>query len=135
MLTRGTNEIIDDMIQTIKTMKHVLVKTVIVTDAELENLFKEQNEKINKIIYDLENNMDKEISSAFKAFNDIINPEIKEDEETSDPKAKDKKAAAKKVENKILACRISPKVVCKFVFKNPFSILCLSIAFSSKFFL
>ena len=85
------------MIQTIKTMKHILVKTVIVTEQELEHLFKEQNEKINKIIYDLENNLDADISSAFKSFNDIINPEIKDDEEISDPKAK-KGAPAKKVE-------------------------------------
>jgi hypothetical protein len=77
MLTRGTNEIIDYMIQTIKTMKHVLVKTVIVTEAELENLFKEQNEKVSQIINDLENNIDEEITSAFKSFNEIINPEIK----------------------------------------------------------
>ena len=98
LLTRRVNEIIDDMIQTIKTMKHVLVKTVIVTEAELENLFKEQNEKINKIIYDMENNLGSEITSALKVFNDIINPEIKEDEEIVDPKSKDKKVAAKKVE-------------------------------------
>ena len=97
LLTRKINEIIDDMIQTIKTMKHILVKTVIVTEAELENLFKEQNEKMNKIINDIENNLGNDISSAFKAFNDIINPEIK-DEEDIDQKGKDKKAAPKKVE-------------------------------------
>ena len=76
-------------------MKHILVKTVIVTEQELEHLFKEQNEKINKIIYDLENNLDSDISSTFKPFNDIINPEIKDDEEISVPKAK-KGAPAKK---------------------------------------
>ena len=97
LLSRKTNEMIDDMIQTIKTIKHILVKTVIVTEAELENLFKENNEKINKIINDLENNLDKEITSAFKSFNDIINPEMKDDEENADPKSKDKKAP-KKVE-------------------------------------
>ena len=97
LLSRKTNEMIDDMIQTIKTIKHILVKTVIVTEAELENLFKENNEKISKIINDLENNLDKEITSAFKSFNDIINPEMKDDEENADPKSKDKKAP-KKVE-------------------------------------
>ena len=97
ILSRRTNEIIDDMIQTIKTMKHILVKTVIVTEGELENLFKEQNEKINKIIYDLENNIDKEITNVLKEFNNIINPEIKDDEEV-DPKSANKKAPAKKVE-------------------------------------
>ena len=98
ILSRRANEIIDEMIQTIKTMKHVLVKTVIVTEAELENLFKEQNEKVSQIINDLENNIDEEITSAFKSFNEIINPEIKEDEEVIDPKKKDKKVPTKKVE-------------------------------------
>ena len=58
-------------------MKHTLVKTVIVTEKELEKLFNAQNDKINKIINDLENNVDPAITSAFKEFNNIINPEIK----------------------------------------------------------
>ena len=96
-LKRDTNEAFENMIQIIKTMKHTLVKTVIVTEQELEKLFKAQNEKINSIINDLENNINPEITSAFKEFNDIINPEIKEEEDL-DAKKDNKKAAAKKVD-------------------------------------
>ena len=96
LLNRKANEIIDNMIQVIKTMKHTLVKTVIVTTQELEKLFNAQNEKINNIIKDLENNIDPAITSAFKEFNNIINPEIKEEEDLDNKK--DKKGGAKKVD-------------------------------------
>ena len=96
LLNHKANEIIDDMIQSIKTMKHTLVKTVIVTEQELEKLFKEQNDIINTVIQKIENNIDPEINKALKEFNDIINPEIKEEEDL-DPK-KDPKKAAKKAE-------------------------------------
>ena len=96
LLNRKSNEIIDNMIQIIKTMKHTLVKTVIVTTQELEKLFKAQNEKINNIINEIENNIDPEITSAFKEFNNIINPIIKEEEESDNKK--DNKKGAKKVE-------------------------------------
>ena len=95
-MNHKANEIIDDMIQSIKTMKHTLVKTVIVTEQELEKLFKEQNDIINTVIQKIENNIDPEINKALKEFNDIINPEIKEEEDL-DPK-KDPKKAAKKAE-------------------------------------
>ena len=59
--------------------QHTLVKTVIVTEQELEKLFKEQNDIINTVIQKIENNIDPEINKALKEFNDIINPEIKEE--------------------------------------------------------
>ena len=96
-LNTKANENIDNLIQIIKTMKHTLVKTVIVTEQELQKLFKEQNDKINNIVNDLENNIDESITSAFKEFNNIINPEIKEDEDT-DMKKDNKKAPPKKVD-------------------------------------
>ena len=46
--------------------KHTLIKTVIVTEQELDKLFKDQNDKINNIINELENNVDQSITSAFK---------------------------------------------------------------------
>ena len=97
ILSRKANENIDNLIQVVKTMKHTLVKTVIVTEQELEKLFKEQNEKISNIINDLENNLDQNISAAFREYNDIINPEIKEDEDM-DTKKDNKKSPAKKVD-------------------------------------
>lgn len=100
VLNREINQKIDDMIQTIKTLKHILIKTVIVTDEEMEKLFLEQNDKINKILFDLENNLTEEIKNAFKDINDIINPVILETEEEAKPNPKDKKAAAKKPADK-----------------------------------
>ena len=97
ILNTKANENIDNLIQVIKTIKHILVKTVIVTEQELDKLFKDQNEKIKNIINDLENNIDENITSAFKEFNNIINPEIKEDEDT-DTKKDIKKGAPKKVD-------------------------------------
>ena len=97
ILNRKANENIENLIQIIKTMKHTLVKTVIVTEQELEKLFKEQNDKINNIINDLENNIDPNITAAIKEFNNIINPEIKEDDDI-DNKKDNKKGAAKKVD-------------------------------------
>ena len=96
-LNKKANENIDNLIQIIKTMKHTLIKTVIVTEQELEKLFKEQDEKINNIIKDLENNIDEKITSAFKEFNEIINPVIKEEEEI-DNKKDNKKGAPKKAD-------------------------------------
>ena len=96
-LNKKANENIDNLIQTIKTMKHTLIKTVIVTEQELDKLFKDQNEKINNIINELENNIDQSITSAFKEFNEIINPVIKEEEEI-DNKKDNKKGAPKKVD-------------------------------------
>jgi hypothetical protein len=100
VLNRDINQKIDDMIQTIKTLKHILIKTVIVTDEEMEKLFLEQNDKINKILFDLENNLTQEIKDAFKDINDIINPVILETEEESKPNPKDKKAPAKKTSSR-----------------------------------
>jgi hypothetical protein len=96
-LNKKANENIDNLIQTIKTMKHTLIKTVIVTEQELDKLFKDQNDKINNIINELENNIDQSITSAFKEFNEIINPVIKEEEEI-DNKKDNKKGAPKKVD-------------------------------------
>ena len=101
LLTRKTNELFDEMIQTIKTIKHVLVKTVIVTEQELESLFKEQNEKIENILNNLENNMGQDITNALKEFNEIINPVIKDDDENLDKNTgKDKKNVAAKKDTK-----------------------------------
>ena len=98
ILNREINGKIDEMIQNIKTLKHMLIKTVIVTEDEMNKLFLDENEKINKILYDLENNLNEDIKNAFIDLNNIINPEIKteENEETNTNKKDNKKKDAKK---------------------------------------
>ena len=96
ILNSEINKKFDDMAHKIKAIKHTLIKTVIVTDDEMEQLFSQQNDIITKVLYDMENDIP-ELQPILNDINEIINPNIElleqQEKETSNVKAHAKKPA------------------------------------------
>jgi hypothetical protein len=76
-LDNQTNKKLDEAIHTIKRLKHILIKTVIVTKEDLNKIYEEFNTHIKDIKNSLE--YDLIFSKSFKDLDMIINPVINED--------------------------------------------------------